>query len=425
MRREYRINREETPMEPWERLLILADDFTGAMDSGVQLAKHGLRVQVTEVSERASLPGLEKGTVLVLDTETRHSSKSEAYTAIAEITKWAVKQGIRYFYKKTDSALRGNIGAELEALLTASGADMLFFAPAFPQIGRITRGGTQYWDGVPIHKTSFGQDPFEPVQTAFVPDVIAQQSGFSCGIAASGTTVPDGSPAILVYDAESEEDLAQIAESLRMRPLPLAMAGCAGFAAMLPRLFEAKQERQADFPTAKNLLVVSGSVHPVTERQLEYARKNGVPVHDLDGTQLAEAELLGAERAALLQQLALDLQKRRCACLAIRPEPVKDNADAVRERISKRLADLAAAVLEQDPATGLLATGGDTLRSVAKRLNCHGICPIGEIFPGVVAAQMETSLGSRGVVTKAGGIGAEDVFLKTAEILLREPEKGV
>ena len=58
--------------------------------------------------------------------------------------------GIPHIYKKTDSALRGNIGAELEAMMQASGEEQLPFVPAFPQIGRTTVNGTHFIEGVPV-----------------------------------------------------------------------------------------------------------------------------------------------------------------------------------------------------------------------------------------------------------------------------------
>lgn len=62
---------------------------------------------------------------------------------------------MQYIYKKTDSALRGNIGAELGALVAASGQKILPFVPAFPQMNRITKGGIHYIDGVPVTESSF------------------------------------------------------------------------------------------------------------------------------------------------------------------------------------------------------------------------------------------------------------------------------
>ena len=111
------------------RLLMIADDFTGALDTGVQLAAHGIPTQV--VVGQADLSAC-SSTVLVVDTETRHLSAAKAAEAVARLTRSAVENGVGCIYKKTDSALRGNIGAELAALLKASGARNLPFLPAFP-----------------------------------------------------------------------------------------------------------------------------------------------------------------------------------------------------------------------------------------------------------------------------------------------------
>ena len=90
-------------------LLIIADDFTGALDTGVQFAAYGAatRVMVKDQVDFASCDAQ----VLVVDTETRHLPPEKAYQIVEELTRAACRAGIRYIYKKTDSALRGNIGA--------------------------------------------------------------------------------------------------------------------------------------------------------------------------------------------------------------------------------------------------------------------------------------------------------------------------
>ena len=142
-------------------LLILADDFTGALDTGVQFAACGIstRVIVGEVTDFSAY----QADVLVVDTETRHLPPDTAACVVAHLTKNALEAGIRFLYKKTDSALRGNVGAELAALFQASHSRQLPFLPAFPQIGRVTRNGIHYIDGVPVAESPFGNDPFEPV----------------------------------------------------------------------------------------------------------------------------------------------------------------------------------------------------------------------------------------------------------------------
>ena len=113
-------------------LLILADDFTGALDTGVQFAACGIPTRVV-VGEQVDFAANDTA-VLVVDTETRHLPAAEAYAVIAKLTREAMSAGVFSIYKKTDSALRGNIGAELSALLKTSGERQLPFLPAFPQI---------------------------------------------------------------------------------------------------------------------------------------------------------------------------------------------------------------------------------------------------------------------------------------------------
>ena len=124
-------------------LLIVADDFTGALDTGVQLAGCGARTRV--VTDPAfSFEKAQDAEVLVIDAETRHLPPSQAAGIVGDIVARAAAQKVPYIYKKTDSALRGNVGAELGAMLAASGEKALPFLPAYPQMNRLTRGGVHY-----------------------------------------------------------------------------------------------------------------------------------------------------------------------------------------------------------------------------------------------------------------------------------------
>ena len=151
-------------------LLIIADDFTGALDTGVQFAAHGIRTRVV-VGADAALSH-QDADVLVVDTETRHLPPEQAYAAVAGLVERAKYAGAAYLYKKTDSSLRGNVGAELAALLKTSGCRQLAFLPAFPQMDRVTKDGIQYIDGVPVTESPFGGDPFEPENQRALVDFV-------------------------------------------------------------------------------------------------------------------------------------------------------------------------------------------------------------------------------------------------------------
>ena len=157
------------------KLLIIADDFTGALDTGVQFTKVGIKTKVL-VNTELNLDQNSDVEVLVLNAETRHLEKKQAYDIIYRLIKTAEKAKIPFIYKKTDSALRGNIGSELAAVLNASEDSILSFIPAFPSMDRITKEGIQYINSVPVSESVFGRDPFEPVKYNSVKEIIQSQS---------------------------------------------------------------------------------------------------------------------------------------------------------------------------------------------------------------------------------------------------------
>ena len=256
------------------RLLMIADDFTGALDTGVQLAAHGIPTQV--VVGQADLSAC-SSTVLVVDTETRHLPAAKAAKAVEELTRSAVENGVGCIYKKTDSALRGNIGAELAALLKASGARNLPFLPAFPQIGRTTEKGVHYIKGVPVNESPFGIDPFEPVRCAEVTKLIHLQTDVPAQSLQPGETAADKT-GILVYDAATAADLEAAGQQLFQNGTPPVLAGCAGFAAFLPELLGLSDGSVVETPQLDpRLLVLCGSVNPITLRQMDTPKRQALP----------------------------------------------------------------------------------------------------------------------------------------------------
>jgi uncharacterized protein YgbK (DUF1537 family) len=164
-------------------LLVLADDLTGALDTGVQFVKRGIPTRVCPdwrdakdrkpESGEASFPSSGEG-ALVINTGTRRRSPAEARNIIGGILEQY--PAVPFIYKKTDSTLRGHIGAELEALALARNLDILPFVPAYPALGRSTRQGRQYLEGVPIDKTTAAADALNPVHHSFIPAIIAEES---------------------------------------------------------------------------------------------------------------------------------------------------------------------------------------------------------------------------------------------------------
>jgi uncharacterized protein YgbK (DUF1537 family) len=119
-------------------IYIIADDLTGATDTGGQFAKQGYRTQMV-IGAEPNIGTLNKDVdVLVLDTETRETDKEAARMRISSVLKGMSLRDDDLVYKKVDSTLRGNIGIELEESLNVLNKDVCLFTPSFPPTQRIS-----------------------------------------------------------------------------------------------------------------------------------------------------------------------------------------------------------------------------------------------------------------------------------------------
>lgn len=168
-------------------MIVIADDITGAAEiAGIAFeAGEDVRLVCGDVT-------VTNGTT-VIATDTRSMTEVEAIAETRRITSSLPQQGGSLF-KKTDSALRGHVVAELKTLMEATGYQRTVYLPANPSKGRIIKDGVYYINGTPIDQTDFSFDPEFPAKTAVLrerfPD--AETNG------------------ILMPDAESKEDIQKV-----------------------------------------------------------------------------------------------------------------------------------------------------------------------------------------------------------------------
>ena len=277
------------------KLLIVADDFTGALDTAVQFAACGANTRVISEVDFSFGEIDQEIEVLVVNAETRHMTSGNAYEAVYKIVHKAIAFGVVYIFKKTDSALRGNIGSELTATLNATRAHHLHFIPALPKMNRKTVCGIHYIDSLPVHESVFGKDPFEPVEVSYIPDLIALQNDVSVQLATKASEGP-GDKGIIIYDASTDEEISQIISKLDASGNGVIMAGCAGLAAALTKRFKFKGHQPLSFTKKNNFLVVCGSVNPITKEQLDYAELNGFQRIRLKPNQKLSPAYYGTEK---------------------------------------------------------------------------------------------------------------------------------
>ena len=416
------------------KLLIVADDFTGALDTGVQFTKQGIRTLVT-TNENIDIANMDpEVSVLVVDVESRHISPEMAYERVKKIVSKAKMCGITHIYKKTDSALRGNIGSELQAVMDACGENEMFFIPAFPKIGRTTKLGYHYLDGVPIHESVFGQDPFEPVRHSFIPDVIGEQSAMQvvlCETGDAGKIKPQADEKTLyVFDAESSSDLEENGKLLKQNGKIKLLAGCAGFAEMLAGLLEIEMKPMEVEIDDLGMIVVSGSVNQITLDQLNYAKENGFFSHTFEPVQKLDNGFVDSKDGEALFARIDEVYKKQHKVVLEAVSGREDmkvsddyaeangyNLETIRTTIADNIGKFVAKLVKNNEKTTLVVFGGDTLIAIMQHVGCEGIVPLTEITPGVVMAQAIGKEHQFHIVTKSGGFGEKDVIKKIEKYL--------
>lgn len=241
--------------------VVIADDFTGANDTGVQICKKGIPVQV--VLDAAQVAG--SADSLVVDTESRVVSPQEAYDKVFGAVKAVMASGgCRYLYKKVDSTLRGHIREEVRAAIDAYEPETILFAPSYPAQGRWVQGQRLYVQGTALLDTEIAKDPRNPLQCDNIAELLEPCTGPVRHYAVSDLeqqAVRIGAGAY-TFDAVSPDHLTYIARQAVDSGRRILWIGSAGLAEALLNVL---------YPP-KPAVAVVGSISGKTMEQIAYCR---------------------------------------------------------------------------------------------------------------------------------------------------------
>ncbi|MDQ0900819.1 four-carbon acid sugar kinase family protein [Paenibacillus sp. V4I7] len=434
-----------------ERISIIADDLTGASDSGVQFARNGLKTQV--IFDWMSISDVDNEIdVIVIDTDSRSIAGEMAYQRAKSAALALKDKGFTWIYKKMDSTLRGNLGQEIKGVMDAFGFEAAFIAPAFPRIGRATVNGIHYLNGIPIHETEMARDPKTPVPDSDIARILLKQSGKSCanidlsllhdGLDSVSHYIKDAiknNTKLFVFDAETDEDLKRIAaliQSFGSRVLWVGSAGLTEF--LLPMDRPQKQENHHKKPSAQGpVMLVAGSISNITREQVaEVNQQANVTALEMNPlAAIGTPEVRDQEIESCLAKLLSALSEGKDVSLHAGTSP--EQVNAAREKgaelglepsdVSNRIADtlgvITSKVVSAVPLKGLVLTGGDTAKAVCRNLGVHGIELQNEVEPGIPYG---TLLGGDclATVTKAGAFGNKKSLLHAMQFIhLEKGEK--
>ena len=387
-------------------LIVIADDLTGAMDTGLQFHKRGLETAVS-----TSWRHLPKAKVVVVNTDSRNARASEAHQRVELVASRASDHAI---YKKIDSTMRGNVGFELRAIHDALRPRAIVVAPAFPKEGRTTVGGYQQVGGRPLHLTFFAHDPRWPMAQAHAPTLLMEQSGLEVGhvglqvVAGGACSLRDALRArrepIVVVDAVVQSHLDSIATALIALGREWIPCGSAGLAESWANALGAQRRGPSlafPSPGLGPIMVVSGSRNDATLAQLDLAtEQSGVPRIDLDPQSCYDES---REMERLTRACLRPLSQGHDLILTSSHTPLLAGGGDLVIRI---LAGTTERVATRARLGGLFLTGGDVAMAVCRALSVEALTIHQEIQPGIPGGQLDGGpLDGMWVVTKAGGFG--------------------
>lgn len=343
-------------------IVVIADDLSGAAELAGAALNCGMpaELQTTFAPET-------RADVVCVDTDTRSMSREKAATIVAGFARKIAAHNPEWIYKKCDSVLRGNVLAEILAIVAATDCNDALLISANPTRGRIIRDGKYFIDGQPLHQTPFANDPEHPRRTSRVTELLSATA----------------SNEIRAPDAESTADLDRHARALG--PMTLPAGGVEFFQALL-RARGMCRSPQPVIAAARSapVLFVCGSAAAWANGREAQAERHGVQVE-----RMAE-ELLSVK----LDPLAIEhwsrrirevLESSRHVMVAIaRAALVPDIAPS---QLAERLARAVASALHRTNVGMVCAEGGATAAAVARAMSWTRFRVARQIAGGVVEMQ--------------------------------------
>lgn len=408
-------------------VLAIADDFTGANDAGSGLARAGARVHVLFNSDTAVESGA--ADVWVISTDSRALSAPEAAMRTAQAVRRhqrLARQG--WLFKKIDSTLRGNPGAEIAAALQAAGKSLALVVPAVPKLGRATRNGEVWIQDRLLTETEFASDPKTPVRSASVLVSLQAQSDLPGAVLDLATLRAPGLAArladkqgLLVVDAENDADIACLmAAAAQLKEKPL-LAGAAGLSDALGAWLSAREPRP--------VLAIVGSMSAIAQQQIDrLTQQRRVTLVDIDIRQLF-SQPVWRDRAAWFEQTLAALRRgehtviRTCQHAGQRHEIAalcqqhQLSRQQLGEAICQFLGALTQEICQRAEPAGLYLSGGDVAIAVAKALGASGFQIQGLIAGCVPHGFLLNSHIQLPVMTKAGGFGDENTLVEAIRFI--------
>jgi uncharacterized protein YgbK (DUF1537 family) len=416
---------------------VIADDFTGASDIAITLAKGlpgegGLKTaQYLGVPQQAASAEIEAG---VIALKSRSIAASEAVATSLAACQWLLDQGCKqivFKYCSTfDSTAAGNIGPVADALAALLQQSAVVVCPAFPTMGRTLYQGHLFVHHQPLNESGMENHPLTPMKDADIRRVLAVQSVNKIGhiawqqVAAGPQSLIDALAAsalrgerLTVVDALDDQDLVTIGRACDGVRL---LTGGSAIAQGLAHNFIARGEATGSAVAVPHIdgpeAILVGSCSNTTRKQIAiHARQHPVLMIAVDDVLAARvtsetlvAFILGHGGEAPLVYSSGDT----AAVMAAQQQ-------YGQMQVSQALDNLFADTARKLVAAGvrrIVVGGGETSGAVVSALDL-GALTIGPEIDTGVPVLVSSGAQPIALALKSGNFGGEDFFARAVKTL--------
>lgn len=413
------------------KLYVIADDLTGANATSVLLAKEGFKCSTFIDSALLNDENMSRCDVVAISTDSRGITKEEAYARVSEEVQ-RVKHLQPVYTKRIDSTLRGNIGAEIDAILDQDKNSIAIVVASYPDSGRISIGGFLLVDSVPLQNTLVAKDPKCPVTNSSVKEIIQSQTKFKVSdiqisdvlrgeefLSRKINLLVDEGNRIIVIDAVTNNEIETIAKASALTKLNIIPVDPGPFTKCLMNT----KYGSSHVGQGKKVFFAIGSVSKTTIGQIEnlVATKSPAlvkvnPLKLIDDDQIdqeVERVLHIIEEKLKLNQsnivgITTTTREDEVLNLSELSEKLGMDEEAISVKINKGLAKITELALELSKSSigALYTSGGDVTMEVMKRLGVEGIDIKDEIIPLAVYGRfIGGKYPNMPAITKGGLIG--------------------
>jgi uncharacterized protein YgbK (DUF1537 family) len=359
---------------------VVADDLTGAAEMAAVALRHGLRAEIVHRTKPKS-----NAQVVCIDTDSRSCDVTEAARRASAAADLLWTSGAKWIYKKVDSVLRGQVTAEIEAVMGRLHLNRALLLPANPSLGRVIQDGRYFVGGKPIHKTEFARDVEFPRRVPQVLRLLKVPERFMIRTSSGNRCLSDDT--IVVAEAATTQDVNDWAQRYDSSALP---AGGADFFSALLRAEGLSRGIKKSVPSvikSGREFFVCGSASESARNFVIAARRQKIPIFTLPRELIWGRDLSPSVAEMIAKRVVAALQDhpRVILCIGL---PLRSNY-GVAPRLSQSVVEIATLVLKATQVENVFAEGGATSAELVRQMGWRQLTALQEIAPGVLAMKVQ------------------------------------